>query len=137
MNKHELYVEIMKLAPYEEATEDYRGSLSDALQTWEEMGRPQMSCCWCSRLVNREQFEVLGLRLPPEEVFCGDVHRYMVLFPLIISCMIPMKGKSSDVFKPEYLIPQLILEWVIKNKKFGILNMLFTFYKLCFRWVIL
>ena len=48
-----------------------------------------------------------------------------------------MKGKSSDVFKPEYLIPQLILEWVIKNKKFGILNMLFTFYKLCFRWVIL
>ena len=246
MNKYELYVEVMKLAPYEEATEDYRGSLSVALKKftdavrsldeedrpanwdaklkkmedvvkklklialnsykglpstaysqlsymmgkqipddlawksvverenfyrmrtftdrrngiefkemfhvpitmrrqvgterysipgypclylgkssyvcWEEMGRPQMSSCWCSRLVNREQFEVLDLRLPSEKVFCNEneIARYMMLFPLIISCMIPMKGESCDVFKPEYLIPQLIMEWVIKNSKTGI-----------------
>lgn len=87
---------------------------------WEEMGRPQMSNCWCSRLKTRVAFDVLDLRLPLENVFCDNIARYMVLFPLLISCMIPMKGENGDVFKPEYLIPQLIMEWVIKNDKTGI-----------------
>ena len=40
--------------------------------------------------------------------------------PLIIASMIPMKGKGSDVFKPEYLIPQLLMEWIIKKNKTGV-----------------
>lgn len=87
---------------------------------WEEMNRPQMSNCWCSRLTNIKPLEILDLHVPSENEFCGNISLYIVLMPLIIACMLPMMGKSTDVFKPEYLIPQLIMEWIIKNKKLGV-----------------
>ena len=36
----------------------------------------------------------------------------LLLYPLILSCMIQVKD-SKDDFKPEYIIPQLIMEWLI------------------------
>lgn len=87
---------------------------------WEEMGRPLMSSCWCSRLQNTVEISVLDLRIPNEERFCNDIAKYAIVAPLIISCMIPMKGNGSDAFKPEYLIPQLIMEWIIEKNKTGV-----------------
>ncbi|WP_320041205.1 hypothetical protein [uncultured Desulfobacter sp.] len=43
----------------------------------------------------------------------GIVHK-VILFPLIMSCSI-VNRKSNRVFKEEYIIPQLLLEWV-RNK---------------------
>ena len=87
---------------------------------WEEMGRPLMSSCWCSRLQNIVEISVLDLRIPSEEIFCNNISKYAIVAPLIIASMIPMKGKGSDVFKPEYLIPQLLMEWIIKKNGFRI-----------------
>lgn len=87
---------------------------------WEEMGRPLMSSCWCSRLQNTVELSVLDLRIPSKERFVNDIAKYAIVAPLVIACMIPMKGKGSDVFKPEYLIPQLIMEWIIKKNKTGV-----------------
>ena len=87
---------------------------------WEEMGRPLMSSCWCSRLQNIVEISVLDLRIPSEEIFCNNISKYAIVAPLIIASMIPMKGKGSDVFKPEYLIPQLLMEWIIKKNKTGV-----------------
>lgn len=87
---------------------------------WEEMNRPLMSNCWVSRLKNTKEIEVLDLRVPVEADFVHAFGKYIAIFPLIISCMIPTQGKSGDVFKPEYLIPQLIMEWIIKKNKMGV-----------------
>lgn len=86
---------------------------------WEEMQRPVMSQCWVSLLKNQRAIELLDLRIPTVEQFIRDFSRYTQVFPLIIACMIPALN-SDDVYKPEYIVPQLIFEWIIKNKKYGI-----------------
>lgn len=82
---------------------------------WEELGRPMMSNCWISRLENQKKLTLIDLRIPTENFFYENLDKYLVLFPLIIACMIPVPIKIStneDVFKPEYIIPQLLIEWI-------------------------
>jgi hypothetical protein len=43
-----------------------------------------------------------------------DRHLYLNLFPLIMACSVAVKEKDKP-FKPEYTIPQLVLEWVRNN----------------------
>lgn len=86
---------------------------------WEEMGRPMMSNCWVSRLSNNEEFQLLDLRVPDEVTFKSKFVDYIQLFPLLIASMIPVKD-SEDIYKPEYIVPQLLIEWIIKEGKDGI-----------------
>lgn len=91
---------------------------------WEELGRPVMSECWVSRLENECDIELLDLRIPSENTFVKEFERYLVLAPLIIACMIPVPIECTHkeyVFKPEYIVPQLIVEWIIKKKKDGVI----------------
>lgn len=48
---------------------------------------------------------------------------WVLLFPLIIACMFPVKDENC-IFKTEYILPQLLTEWVIirnqnNNKDFN------------------
>lgn len=79
---------------------------------WEEMHRPFMDNCWVSHLRNVEELQLLDLRFPSEECFKDNFQKYIYIFPFIISCMIPVKN-SEDIYKPEYIIPQLFIEWII------------------------
>ena len=83
---------------------------------WEEMHRPIMNDCWISRLENTREIKLLDLRLPTNESFLEQFEKYIYILPFIISCMIPVKN-ADDIYKPEYIIPQLFIEWVIKTKK--------------------
>ncbi len=80
---------------------------------WEEMRRPPMYSCAVSRFQNTNPLNLIDLRIPGKEKLTDA--RYLKLIPLIISCMIPVK-KVEDTFKPEYIIPQLIIEWVLKYR---------------------
>lgn len=40
--------------------------------------------------------------------------RTLYFFPLLLSCMVVVSNRD-DVFKPEYIIPQLVTEWVITH----------------------
>lgn len=42
---------------------------------------------------------------------------YMILWPIICSCSIKVKN-TNDTFKPEYIIPQLLLQWVSNRSEF-------------------
>lgn len=86
---------------------------------WEEMNRPRMSDCWVSRLNNTSDVILLDLSVPEFDYFVAKFENYLVIFPIIISCMLPVEN-AKDIYKPEYIIPQLITEWIIKNKKEGI-----------------
>ncbi|MDD7723156.1 MAG: RES domain-containing protein [bacterium] len=86
---------------------------------WEEMNRPKMSDCWVSCLKNTRLITLLDLSVPTRDAFQSDVRNYLLLFPLIISCMLPVEN-PKDIYKPEYIIPQLLTEWIIKKHKTGI-----------------
>lgn len=86
---------------------------------WEEMNRPRMSDCWVSRLNNINKIRLLDLSVPELDYFIANFESYLKIYPIIISCMLPVEN-SKDIYKPEYIIPQLITEWIIKNDMVGI-----------------
>lgn len=85
---------------------------------WEEMGRPTMHNCWFSRIKTTNDIKILDLRVPSKSKFKNLPILWATLFPIIIACMIPVKDTTA-IFKPEYIFPQLILEWIISNKSYN------------------
>lgn len=95
---------------------------------WEELGRPTLSNCLISRFEQKEgvSIKVLDMRIPDEEEWCVDkgkneikplseIKSMIVMFPLIIACTFKTKSQSAT-FKPEYIVPQLLLQYV---KEYG------------------
>lgn len=84
---------------------------------WEELGRPNLSNCLVSKLVNKKEFKVLDLSIPKQDQWRIEQKDFItraILFPLVIACT--FKGASKDAsFKPEYIIPQLLLQYVKAN----------------------
>ncbi|HSZ24282.1 MAG TPA: hypothetical protein VK766_01115, partial [Cytophagaceae bacterium] len=87
---------------------------------WEELGRPtpdQVQACLLKNIKPITFFDLttdiyLGdLTLSPEELW-----RSLMVWPLIASCSIKVLSRDA-AFKPEYIIPQLILQIVRKEDK--------------------
>lgn len=81
---------------------------------WEEMRRPPMHACAVARLTNTTEAVYLNLTIPPKEDFVDP--KYLTLFPLMISCMIRVADDNAT-YKPEYIVPQLLIEWVLKQRR--------------------
>ena len=79
---------------------------------WEELGRPPMSQNMVARLRNDVDLYLLDLRVPSEQQFNEHTNDYIRAFPLIIACSVKVKNTDAT-FKPEYAIPQLLMEYVI------------------------
>lgn len=83
---------------------------------WEEMGRPDFGTVMVSKFVSQSDFKVLDLRVPSRESWDANMEKCVLFFPLVIACMVQVKN-SKDTYKPEYLIPQLLTEWVISHNR--------------------
>lgn len=81
---------------------------------WEELGRPPMSQSMVARLRNDVDIYLLDLRVPTLEEFSEHMIDYIRIFPLIIACSVKVKDQNAT-FKPEYSIPQLLMEYVIHD----------------------
>lgn len=81
---------------------------------WEELGRPPMSQSMVARLGNGVDLKLLDLRVPSEKRFSDHIIDYIRAYPLIIACSVKVKNADA-LFKPEYAIPQLLMEYVINN----------------------
>lgn len=97
---------------------------------WEEMGRPVFGTIMVSKFVSLKDFKVLDLRIPSKALWVADIEKCAEFFPLVIASMVRVKN-SKDHYKPEYLIPQLLTEWVITHNRENtsdkeILGILFT-----------
>lgn len=84
---------------------------------WEELHRPIMTDCWVSRLNNTQRIQLLDLRYPTNNLWENQFDKCIYMIPFIIACMIPVKD-ADDIYKPEYIIPQLFIEWIVKAKKY-------------------
>jgi hypothetical protein len=107
--------------------------LSGSLYTcWEEMGRPpfhelQVAAFWRKRPVNLLYLNAIPSQLLPwvkendvvepsnpsitTHFLEGWISRALVLWPLMASSSIVVRNRKSP-FKPEYLVPQMLLQWV-------------------------
>lgn len=84
---------------------------------WKELGQPDLDSCMVSRLTNERELSVWDLRIPDKSKWndWSIFERNCSLFPLVIASMFRVKDKSA-VFKPEYIIPQLLLQVILDNK---------------------
>ena len=83
---------------------------------WEEMNRPNLDKCYISRFHTNKDFIIFNMGLPIENLW--DNNQYLkgmlIRYPMIIASMIEVKN-MDDVFKPEYIIPQLLMEWIMEQ----------------------
>ena len=83
---------------------------------WEEMRRPDFGKVMVSRVVSTQNIELLDLRVPTFGKWNESICDSILFFPLIIASMFQVRDNSAT-YKPEYLVPQLITEWVITQKQ--------------------
>lgn len=84
---------------------------------WEELGRPLMGESMVSRYQCDTELRLVDLRTPTYSDWNNNLEKYVLFFPIIMACSFKVKSES-DTFKPEYIIPQLIMEIIIKyNRK--------------------
>lgn len=106
---------------------------------WEELGRPDLNSVQTSLFIPQEDIHYIDLGVTPsfvrdyiKSVFTknyGDpncltellssLKTYLQIWPLIFVCSIRVRH-SNDAFKPEYIIPQMLLQWVRRNDYDGI-----------------
>lgn len=94
---------------------------------WEEFNRPRFRELWFSRLENTKPLRIIEILLVKDalkkindeniqsKVKLIHLLKYLIYFPLTLSCTIKVKKNGS--FKPEYIISQMLLEYVLQNKE--------------------
>lgn len=83
---------------------------------WEEMGRP--SSWMVSELTYNNSMILVDLRIPNKKLFYIPAYSTLLRFPLIIACMVPVLNDKDD-YKPEYIIPQLLMEYIFSGYNRG------------------
>jgi len=91
---------------------------------WEEMGRPTPDQIQACRLKNTKPISYFDLAT---DIYLGDLSvlnllaaeelwKHLIVWPLIASCSVKVLNREA-AFKPEYIIPQLVLQIVRSEKK--------------------
>lgn len=108
---------------------------------WEELGRPDLNATFLSRFRLTEAIKVLDLQLAPlrawelyKDIRVGQlaqsprvgelmkrydddfISSYVIYWPLIAACSIRVEDRNGSFF-PQYIVPQLLLQWVTKEKE--------------------
>jgi hypothetical protein len=103
---------------------------STPLTCWEEMGKPDLNMTHTSLFLPGENLTYFNISNPPLvmaehlkknfELYYGIeeltelykiLRTYMIVWPLIACCSIRVLN-PGDSFKPEYIVPQLLLQWI-------------------------
>ena len=84
---------------------------------WEELNRPNLNDFQIVRLKNTCPLKVIDLsptRNNGESAY--DYYKYLMIWPLVFASSVRVRNYDDD-FKPEYIIPQLLLQWVRKDNR--------------------
>ena len=102
---------------------------------WDEFNRHKLRDLWFARLTNTRELKIIQIQRI--EDFLHELNginqdyqvtfllRYLITFPLTIACSIKVKHPTGN-FKPEYIIPQLLLQYISKNDKIDGIKFLST-----------
>lgn len=79
---------------------------------WEELNRPNFDLMHISRYSLNNDIKIIDLTFRPEnDVVTDELKNYLKKWALVAFTNISVKNIDSS-FKPEYIIPQILLEWV-------------------------
>lgn len=79
---------------------------------WEELNRPHFDSFMVSRLEVSLPLHLIDFRIPVKDDYEKNLKGVLLKFPLIMVCMVQVLNED-DNFKPEYIIPQLLMEYLI------------------------
>lgn len=83
---------------------------------WEELGEPAMED-FCTSLVKpTREIELLDLRFPNMK-YDQTVESVLYSLPLIIACSVEVEY-PADPFKPEYILPQIVMLALVNHERF-------------------
>lgn len=95
---------------------------------WEEFDRPRLRELWFTSLENTKTLKIIEILLIEDalekiqndlEIYNVRIIRilsYLIHFPLTLATTIKVKNNTGS-FKPEYIISQILLEYIMKNDK--------------------
>jgi len=84
---------------------------------WEELNRPNLNDFQIVRLRNTSPLKVVDLSPPKDNgENAYDYYKYLMIWPLVFASSVRVRNYTDD-FKPEYIIPQLLLQWVRKDNR--------------------
>jgi len=103
---------------------------------WEELGRPDLHALWVSKVVvaPEHSIRVLDLGHRPATIAAGleaalagrsrgmplrRATAYAVLWPLIAACSVKRSPSRNRSFVVEYVVPQLLLRWLVRTVREG------------------
>lgn len=85
---------------------------------WEELQQPDFDKMHCCRLENIKNLSLLDMTYNFDES-SNNVDDYLILYPLKAACAIKVYN-INDHFKSEYIISQLLMQWINKRRLDGI-----------------
>jgi hypothetical protein len=95
---------------------------------WEELNRPQIRDVYACKFRNAQAIKLIEInrasdilrRVSDSELtgtgLSSEIFRFLLTYPLAITSSVKTKDRK-DAFKPEYIIPQLFLQFVMEHKK--------------------
>ena len=84
---------------------------------WEEMRRPVFNNLMFSAYKVKCTFKLFDMRVPSDSDYIPEALAQTIKrIPLMLACSFVVKN-PSDVFKPEYIIPQMLVETIICNNR--------------------
>ena len=81
---------------------------------WLELGKPNLDNISVALVRSRKSskdISILDLSMLPHQIEIDAIEDYLMIWPLIALCSICAKQKDNP-FKPEYIIPQLLMQWI-------------------------
>jgi hypothetical protein len=87
---------------------------------WEELKRPNLDSIQAVRFVNKVPLNLIDLTTSRywgnyETQEIETIKTDILMWPFIVASSIKVKNPENS-FKPEYIIPQLLLQWIRNNK---------------------
>ncbi|HEY2581578.1 MAG TPA: hypothetical protein VGI43_07220 [Mucilaginibacter sp.] len=94
---------------------------------WEESDRYRLRDLWFSRIENQEELKVIKIQrfddllreienIADDDKKLSHLCAYLIIYPLIVACTIKVKDEKNN-FTPQYIIPQLLLQYIAKFKE--------------------
>ncbi|GAB1415269.1 hypothetical protein MASR2M117_06750 [Paludibacter sp.] len=95
--------------------------LSNSLHVcWEELDKPKDNI-YASRFILQKEITLLNFAIPPtfgiDDIKANpfDVFCFLITYPLLSACLMKVRDPMAT-FKPEYIIPQLVLQSIRKEE---------------------
>lgn len=92
---------------------------------WIEINQPPLKEIYASRFVNSDTLKLIEIKSVEqllEEIeslegkeLSSSIFRFILFFPLTVAASIKVT-RRTDTFKPEYIIPQLFLQYILNEK---------------------